>query len=329
MPIRNDDWEAIDDAIAKAIAESIVTLKPSGWRKALNLLREWGVLATIATVIVALLAIAAGAIYQATARVRKEATFETTTERDLKEIRGDIALIRADLGKLALSTTAALPLADFRANLSDLRFSMANARKQDLKIPSKIIDDLQTKLTSVDTDAPTFWPAAAEFISYRSINRTPWVPPGILPNCTDSKPRTETLSQGLEVWGQQRKLEVKLGEYRDCRLTLDSPVDGERLDSLLVGDVPVIGFYHCFIVYRGGPIKLALAWNHRVVSSVSDNKGNSITLSATGSALKFADCVFEFSIEQSVPSMQAQQLTRLILSQKATTIEIPLAPKAS
>jgi hypothetical protein len=43
-------------------------------------LREWGVLAAVATVIVALLGIAAAAWYQAFARIEKETTFQSKTD---------------------------------------------------------------------------------------------------------------------------------------------------------------------------------------------------------------------------------------------------------
>lgn len=52
MPRRTDDWKAIDKRIADAIEAAIAPLKPSGWRKALLLLREWGVLAVTVTAII-------------------------------------------------------------------------------------------------------------------------------------------------------------------------------------------------------------------------------------------------------------------------------------
>ena len=64
MPIGKDDWKAINKAIADAIEAAIAPLKPSGWRKALLLLREWGVLGTFAAVIFALLALAASGACQ-------------------------------------------------------------------------------------------------------------------------------------------------------------------------------------------------------------------------------------------------------------------------
>ena len=86
VAIRKEDWLSINKAIADALDKAIAPLKPRGWRNAVYLLREWGVLGAIAALIVALLGITAVAFYQATARIEKEATFQTNTERDLQEL---------------------------------------------------------------------------------------------------------------------------------------------------------------------------------------------------------------------------------------------------
>jgi uncharacterized membrane protein len=57
MAIRKEDWPLIEQAIEKAIAP----LKPKGWRKAAFFMREWGILGTIASVIIALLGLSAAA----------------------------------------------------------------------------------------------------------------------------------------------------------------------------------------------------------------------------------------------------------------------------
>jgi hypothetical protein len=93
-------------------------------------LREFSVLGATAGVFIALLALAAAAFYQATARVDKQARFEVTNGRDLTEIRNNITAIRGELAKLTLSANATLPLADFKANLPALRSSLANARSK-------------------------------------------------------------------------------------------------------------------------------------------------------------------------------------------------------
>jgi hypothetical protein len=145
MPKTNDDSKAIDKRIADAIEAAIAPLKPSGLRKALFAMREWGGLIAYAGVIIALLSVAAGAFYVAIARVDKQARFEVNTGRDLTEIRASITAIRSELAKLTLSADATLPLSDFKANLPALRSSLANARRQESKISPKLVEDLQTR----------------------------------------------------------------------------------------------------------------------------------------------------------------------------------------
>jgi hypothetical protein len=142
VAIRKEDWPSIN----KAIDDRIAPLKPRGWRKALHLLREWGVLGTIATVIVGLFAVAAAAIHQAVARVGKEATFETNTGRDLDDIRKDIKAIRGDLAIQGLVNHASLPLSEFKATLPAVGSAIAKAKQQEVKAATEVIDNLQQKL---------------------------------------------------------------------------------------------------------------------------------------------------------------------------------------
>ena len=103
MAIRNEDWDAIHRAIDASIAAAVSRLRPSGWRKALNLLREWGVLGVNVTIIVALLALAATEFHQATARIQKETTFETKTGDRLDAIEKRLTDIEASIFGLRTS----------------------------------------------------------------------------------------------------------------------------------------------------------------------------------------------------------------------------------
>jgi len=79
MALRNDDKVWIADEIAKAIREH---LEPHGWRKLAFILRQLGPIVASIGVIVTLLGITAGSLYQSFARVDKEARFEqSTTDR--------------------------------------------------------------------------------------------------------------------------------------------------------------------------------------------------------------------------------------------------------
>jgi len=80
----------IGGQLEKALKTVIDKFEPHGWRRVTRFVREWGIAGALITGTLALLAFAAGALYQATARVGKEATFETNTQRDLVDMRRDI-----------------------------------------------------------------------------------------------------------------------------------------------------------------------------------------------------------------------------------------------
>jgi hypothetical protein len=77
------------------------------------------------------------------------------------------------------------------------------------------------------------------------------------------------------------------------------------------------------VIYRGGPVKVTLAWNNHVVDSIPNPNGATFTVS--GNTLLFNDCLFDFSIQQSSPPADVQWLTKLVLSQNTPTITLPLA----
>src|SRR5689334_7169519 len=103
MPIRREDWSQIEDRIRdlqKPLAVEIERLRPRGWRRAVHFLREWGVLATVATVIVALLGIAATQWNAANSRLATEAAFRAEATERLKGIDKELLSIRGLLSAL-------------------------------------------------------------------------------------------------------------------------------------------------------------------------------------------------------------------------------------
>lgn len=317
MPLNKGEWKIIDEKIEAAIKQS----QPRGWKKALHVMREWGVLAVNISVILGLVALAATQFYQANARLAKEAAFEATTDQSLKGIQGDIGGIKTDVAKLNLALSAAKPIAQFKASLPELRSSIAAAQKQNAKMSPALMADLQSKLMSVCTDVPSYWPVVADFITYRSYRSASWSPPANLPNCRDTQPSTTTLQNNFQMNGKPQKLETKLVGYHDCRFALDSTLDGNWLNTLI--DKAAVFFKTCVILYSGGPIvaRLDLARQTRVVDSVVEGT-HGMTVSISDS-LQFEDCVFEFTVQPS-PNQQAKTLTELLLNQSAPTIKLPI-----
>ena len=248
---------------------------------------------------------------------------ETTTSTD-SSLRTLTPFIQ-DLVKHQFENTSKLSAATFQKRLPAIRDLLAVAKDQKVKVEPTVTAALGKQLLKVPSGSNDFWAVAGDFISYRSFITVSWAPSENLPNCTDSQPTITTVTQPFTLEGQPHELRHNLGEYRNCRVTLDSPTDGERLRSLLFGSVPNLFFYRCVVVYRGGPVKIPLAWNNRVIDSVTDKKGPAASLSESGNTLTFNDCVFEFSLPQSPPASEGQQLTKSVLSQDTPTIVLPLA----
>jgi hypothetical protein len=172
MAIRNEDWKAINTAIDDAIA----TLKPRGWKKALHILREWSVLGATATVIIALLALAGTAFYQAVARVERQAAFETNTTRTLEEIRSEIKELRGS--QTRASFTQEVIAKPNQETAKALTATLQTAKKDKISLPPDAIDEGGKKFIAAATKIPEAWNAALAFLDYRSYLNVP--PPGAI-----------------------------------------------------------------------------------------------------------------------------------------------------
>jgi hypothetical protein len=313
--LRKEHQDFIRTEITRQLSAAIDEFRPHGWAKVTHFVREWGIAGTIIAVFVALLALAAGAFYQATTRVGKEATFEANTERDIGEIKKDIQAIRGDLAKQSLTTHAALPLADFKTTLPEVRSAIAVARQSDVKVAPKVIEDLQQKLTASGERSPGFWPAAAEFISYRSYGTTSGTLFTNLPNCTDRDPapsKVGTKSPDGSVFTVENPV------YENCRITLDSTKDTDKLNELLEHKDFAIVFRNCLVVYHGGEIHLTVHPGKRDAVIHGDN-GPVMATVATPFTLGFTNCLFDFGLNSPPPPL-GQQLTHSILATSSPTI---------
>ncbi len=288
--MRNEDQQWVQSRIQTAINEH---LNPHGWQKLIYWLRLMGPLAATISLIVALLTLAATAFYQATARIGRQATFETNTERDLKEIRGDIAGIRGDLAKLSLAAAVALPSAQFRATLPDIHSSITIAKQQNFKVPVTIVEDIAHKMVATDTNAPAFWPTAAAIISYQSSllvggsrNWSVTIPACRGPADLDASPEASIQKVTPEGKAIGPKVPIaRLGD-QDCYVELDGK-NASRWDCT-----------RCLVKYSGGPL------------SIRD--------------VNFKDClfVFDFGVKQS-PTPDGQRLSEILLASGLRNVKIP------
>jgi hypothetical protein len=345
MKLRDDDknWlkGEIAGEVATAVSKEIDKFNPHGARRVAHFIHEWGLAGTIIMGFLALLAFGAAAVYQATARVEKQSAFQTRTEIRLDNIEKILKDIRGDLAKQSVINHAALPLADFKATLPDLSSAIATAKQQNAKVPAQVMGDLQYKL-SASVDAPDFWSAAAQFISYRSQNSIPdfeSLASSSLPNCSDREPEPMELTISAEDEKNWKRGEVrdasaptdangskmKSALYENCAFVLDSPEDAARISGLWERAY-ILTFRHCQIIYRGGPI--ALLTPHPKPSFIT-GKGPTRTdvYVFWGQTLRFDNCLFALVIN-SRPSNEGQSLTHQLLAQSGPVLTVQTVAKS-
>jgi hypothetical protein len=323
VAIRADQKDFIRDEIKQQLGLAIdENFKPHGWRRAAFLLRELGPIASTIAIIVTLLGITLAAVYYSVANVKEETRFRTTTETRLGNIDESLKGMRADLAKQALINHASLPLSDFKATLPDLSSAITTAKRQNAKVSSKVIEDLQQKLTD-STNAPGFWPTAAEFISYRSLIVSQALPSN-LPDCADRAPEIGKVTDIERRYPPKFSFEIP--SYEGCKLTLDALKDTEKINWILTNKMPFLSFKHCLIVYRGGPINLITAVENK--SFVVQFRNDRFFSTFSGNTVNFTDCIFDFSFTTAPPS-DGQQVTQTVLTQNGASIDLLLKKPAT
>ena len=214
-----------------------------------------------------------------------------------------------------------------KKELAQVATSFRQLSQAKVNLPVRALDETTQELSKVSVshqDLPETWAAIGEFINYRSLNSSSWTPPADLPDCVDTVPRTSALNQGFSVEGEKKELRENLAGFVNCRITLDSPDDGKKISSLLSNGIAHISFNKCVVAYHGGALTIPLSWEKRVVDSIPFEKGGAVALTTNGPALDFTDCVFDVSIQRSLPPADGQNLTRLLLAKNRSTFEIPL-----
>lgn len=259
VAIRKEDWPSIDKAIDEAIKRAVEPLKPQGWRKALHLFREWGVVGTIATVIVALLALAATAFIQAFARVGKEATFEANTTIALEEIRGDLAGMK-------LKQLSSIPPSPQGA--AQAKAILKTAEDGKAKIDASIIGDVGKKFVDAGISSLDSWSAALAFLDYRSYLNADFTPPLVDP-LANNHPVTQY------AWPKDPQLSIpvsyhfgkvprdKAAVFEPLGQHLNTSPDGDAFLLMENGgakidgqDIKNVVFRNMVVEYLGGPLRM-------------------------------------------------------------------------
>jgi hypothetical protein len=292
--LNNDDRKWITREIQKgiepisALQTAVEALNPRGWRKAVRLLRELGPIATLIAIVVALLGITLGALYQSVSHVKEETQFRTHTDDRLASIEKGIEEIET---RLNLRDKAELKPEKFNRDLPAVAATIKSALDLGISAPEDIQDSLQQRFQQADTHAPGYWPAVAQFISYRSEQSAPTSVRSLLiaghpPNC---------LGQGeVSPLDAKTMRPTSVFTWTRCVLYLDDNFG--PASNLRTGDVV---FKECLVIYRGGPV------------------------SDTVAIALFQDCIFAFTLD-SQPARRAEMLIQFLLKAlPSSAIKIP------
>ena len=170
--LNDSDLKRIDARITAAITlleekftAAIAPLSPRGWRRAANVLREFGTIANIIGVFVALLAIIAGLMYQSFSHVKEETQFRTNTGRDLADLK-------AQIGAMRLLVSASQPLR--KENQQAAREALAESRSKSIHLPQDAVAQAGSNFVQSAEKNPGSWGVALEFAAYRS-----WLTPRV------------------------------------------------------------------------------------------------------------------------------------------------------
>lgn len=224
------------------------------------------------------------------------------------------SLVRRDFEKVA-----GLSRGEFNDRLPEVQHLVSVARNQDIRVSPALVDRVSKKLLGVQPRTPEFWAVSANLLSYKSLNdQTRKLLTAELPNCTDSQPVPMRI---VEV-PNPNTAKFSRGIYENCRFTLDSEQDNQRLNATLSNQVPLITFKHCLIVYRGGPVNLIIAWKNRQSELRIEGEDKTRPLSLSGNALEFENCLFVFSV-QGEPPPKGQEITETLLAQNGNTLKLP------
>jgi hypothetical protein len=224
MRLRQEDKEWLEKEVASAARLAVEAeadkFKPHGWRRFTSVLRELGITTSYVTIVVSLLALTGAAWYFAFTRVSKEATFETNTENDLKQLTKAVNGLQAQASVEPVS--------------SAIRFAKATAAKLNPDELKKLSAQLATAEDQYP-QAPEVWKTTAEFINYKSDTLTP------------GAASIYQELHGLDCRSAGGGMSVENGTvtFTNCRLSLDhlTPSTGLR-----------IFFIHCIVEYDGGEL---------------------------------------------------------------------------
>lgn len=146
--------------VSDKISDAIESFKPNGWKRAGSHIVAFGSPVAICSLIVALLALTCGALYQSFSHVREETEFRTNTKNTLDKLG-------TNMGSLRALISANQPLK--KQNQDAAKELIFEAKTKVIQpIPEPIIEQAGNSFIGVAQDDPNAWKVALDFAAYRS-----------------------------------------------------------------------------------------------------------------------------------------------------------------
>lgn len=288
MSLRTDDKAWIDGRIADAMGAT----RPHGWRKLFFVLREIGPIGASIAMVIALVGITLGALYQSFSHLGEETKFRTHTEDRLTTIEADIKSINAALDAIRLTQLSQNPANS--QNAKQATVLLADARAKHIKLDTSVVEDSGNRFIAAATQNDASWSAANQSVSYRSFLNADSLPDTgpleptkepyqltfhLRPKPGSPKPPPDVLSLVLNVAGKAppensyRIEELDKPEQGSTGIAyaiLEMRADILVLDGLYMKNVIV---KNSTVQYDGGPLKLERVYfvNCEFISPLTPN----------------------------------------------------------
>jgi hypothetical protein len=318
MPLRNEEKTWIQEQIADAIGDTLDSLKPKGWRRALYVMREIGPLAAIIGLFLALIGITCGALYQSFAHLKEETEFRTRTgdtfstiDTRLGNIDKSLVEIKASLTRYQLERLADNP-AD-PENATSVEKLVTSAQEQNIRLDAGFIRKVGDRFIRTAKKSDSAWKAFLALLSYHSFVvgiEAPHSDKSVLKMVPD-KPYELSLTVDIGPKGEPARVPTA----RFAGAGLASPENSARLEPIGANQNQGSGLQYLIITDEPGTIRLDDMFIKNVIFE-------NMTFSYHGGPIKmenvyFVNCKFNFANDKRSKDL----LLAVLRSGPATTFE--------
>jgi hypothetical protein len=254
-------------------------------------LRDWSLIVLITTVPVGLLGGVIALGLRVVSDIRDEATFRANTGTSFKGIDDHLKKLDDSLStintKLDLRDQSGMTIKEFNHELPAVAASVKSATTLGLSTPEDVQNSLGQQLQKADPTAPGYWPAVAQFVTYRSQQEIPVSLRAVL--LSPSLPRCHGQARVAPL--DQNKHQTTSMLWSQCVVYFDDPFFGDSPRGKAWAEKGQLGdfvFKKCLVVYRGGHVDDFVAFS------------------------QFQDCIFLISSDTE-PSQRAKAVIEFLL----------------